>query len=255
MFTPIRLIARYTLLEALRNRMAWLFVAIAVVAVGLGGFLNALALTESRQIQLAVLAAFTRAAAVFALAAFIVTSMAREFNDKGLELFLALPLPRASYYLGKLSGFCLLAAIPAVLYGALAALLATPLQAVLWASALLCELWLVAAFCLLCVLSFTHVMGALAAVMGFYLLGRSIGALQLIAQASGEEGGWSQQVFRLVFDVLGAILPRLDRFTPTDWLVQSSGDWSALGALLLQGGAFLVLAVGAGLFDLYRRNI
>jgi hypothetical protein len=51
--------------------------------------------TESAQVQVSLLAAFFRFAAVFLVATFVVTSLVLEFNDKGLELVLALPLPRA----------------------------------------------------------------------------------------------------------------------------------------------------------------
>lgn len=113
-------IARYTLLEALRNRLLWLLLTMALGAVGISGFLNELALTESRELQAALLGAVLRLAAVFLIATFVVTSMVREANDKGLELLMALPLPRAVYLLGKLAGFAALAVLPALLFGALA---------------------------------------------------------------------------------------------------------------------------------------
>ena len=106
-------IARYTLLEALRNRLLWLLLILALGAVAVSGFLNALALTESRQLQAALLGAVLRLAAVFLIATFVVTSMAREASDKGLELLLALPVPRAVYLFGKLAGYAALAVLPA----------------------------------------------------------------------------------------------------------------------------------------------
>ncbi|MGZ5790356.1 MAG: ABC transporter permease, partial [Burkholderiaceae bacterium] len=184
MLRQIRTIAFYTLLEALRNRLMWLIVVIALIGIGISGFLNALAITESRQIQLALLAAFLRFSAVFLIATFVVTSMVREFNDKGLELVLALPLPRVGYLFGKLTGFALLAFVPTVLFGLLTLLFTPPLQSTLWMISLLCELWIVAAFSLLCVLTFNQIMTALSAVMAFYLLARSITALQLMGNSS-----------------------------------------------------------------------
>ena len=61
-------IARYTLLEAQRNRLLWL--ALILVAAGLvfAQFLQQVAITESNQIQAALLAALLRVGAVFMLA-------------------------------------------------------------------------------------------------------------------------------------------------------------------------------------------
>ncbi|MFM2087782.1 MAG: hypothetical protein RLZZ237_2651, partial [Pseudomonadota bacterium] len=73
MLAPSLIIARYTLLEALRSRLLWLFVLAACAALGLSGFLQQLALTESRAVQAALLAAVLRLASAFLLATFVVT--------------------------------------------------------------------------------------------------------------------------------------------------------------------------------------
>ena len=248
-------IAYYTLLEALRNRLMWLLGLILVAGIGISGFLGELAVSESAQVQVALLAAFFRLAAVFLVATFVVTSLVREFNDKGLELVLALPLPRAGYVLGKLAGFAALAVVPAVLFGALTAFFAPPLQATLWTVSLLAELWIVAAFSLLCVLTFNQIMAALSAVMAFYLLARSIAALQLIGHGPLSDNGPAQQVMNGLIAGIGAVLPRLDAITRTEWLAYGSGSWEALGPVLAQTAIYLVLLTVAALFDLYRKNL
>jgi ABC-type transport system involved in multi-copper enzyme maturation permease subunit len=255
MLKQIRTIAYYTLLEALRNRLTWLIVVIALAGIGLTGFLNELALTENREIQLALLASFLRFSGVFLLATFVVTSMVREANDKGLQLVLALPLPRAGYLFGKLAGFATLAMILAVLFGLLVAVLASPQQALLWTISLIFECWIVAAFSMLCVFTFNQVVSALSSVMGFYLLARSIAALQLIGNQPLIEHTPSQRIINVMIDCLSAVLPHLDMFTRTDWLVYNTGNWSAIGLLIGQSCIYLALLCGAALFDLYRKNI
>lgn len=255
MLRQIRTIAYYTLLEALRNRLMWLVLLVALIGIGISGFLNEVALTESRQTQAAFLAAFLRFSAVFLMATFVVTSMVREFNDKALELVLALPLPRTGYLLGKLAGFAALTTVPALLFGLLTLFFAPIQQALLWTASLFLELWLVAAFSLLCVLTFQQIMVALSAVMGFYLLARSIAALQLIGETAGSQATLSQQVINVVIDAIAAVLPHLDRFTQTEWLVYHNGSWSMLSGLLMQSAVYLTLLTGAALFDLYRKNI
>jgi ABC-type Na+ efflux pump permease subunit len=236
-------IARYTLLEALRNRLLWLLIGAALGAVGLAGFLHELALTESRQLQAALLGAVLRLAAVFLVATFVVTSMVREANDKGLELLLALPMPRSVYLAGKLAGFGALAVVPALLFGALALAVAPPDQAALWAVSLLCECWIVAAFSLLCVLTLQQVLPALAA------------ALQLMGMAGSARSDLGQHVLGGAIDLLGLLLPHLDQFTRSDWLVYHGGTGADLLAVLVQTALYVGLMAAAGLFDLYRKQI
>ncbi|MES2934250.1 MAG: ABC transporter permease [Pseudomonadota bacterium] len=255
MYRQIYTIASYTLLEAVRNRLIWLIAMVIVIGIGLTGFINEIALTESRQIQAALIATLLRFAAVFFLATFVVTSMVREFNDKGLELILALPLPRAAYLLGKLLGFALIAVCPAALFGMLILLFAPAGQTALWTLSLLCELWLVAAFALLCVLTFNQTMSALSAVMAFYLAARSITAFQLMGHGTLSEPTLSQNVINMVLNSVSVILPRLDEFTRTEWLLYQTGSVQILFTILLQSLIFLILIAGVAMFDLYRKNI
>jgi len=255
MLIQTRTIAFYTLLEALRNRLMWLVVMIALIGIGISGFLGELAITESREIQGALLAAFLRFAAVFLLATFVVTGMVRELNDKGLDLLLALPLPRASYLLGKLTGFAALALIQALLFGLLTVFFSSVMQSVFWTLSLIFELWLVAAFSLLCVFTFNQIPTALSAVYAFYLLARSITALQLIGHSPLNDGAPSQHILTFIVDAIATLLPRLDEFTKTEWLTYATGTWSALAPLLVQATIYLVLLTSAALFDLYRKNI
>jgi len=247
-------IARYTLLEAVRNRWLWLLLGLALAAIGLSSLLDAMALTESRQIQLALLASMLRLASVFLVTTFVVSSMAREAADKGQQMLLALAFPRATYLAGKLLGYAALALLPAVLFGLLACCYAPPSQAGLWALALLCECWIMVAFAVLCMVSMQQLPAALAACSGFYLLARSIGTLQLLAHGSrpdGSAGGAASHVF----DLLGTLLPHLDRYGSSDWLVYQAASLQDLAGMLAQTALFVTLLVLAALYDLYRKAV
>jgi ABC-type Na+ efflux pump permease subunit len=248
-------IARYTLLEALRNRLLWL--ALMLVAAGLAftQFLQQVTITESVQIQAALLAALLRIGAVFILAAYVVTSMVREFNDKVTELILSRPLRRSSYFFGKLAGYAAVA-LALALISSLPLLLFVPAARVaLWGLSLACELLLVTAFALFCVFSLTQVMSALAAVTCFYLLSRSISALQIMAaNPLSETLSAGQKVVNFVIDAIAFVLPGVDRMTQTGWLIYAAPTAADVAQVLAQTAAYALLLCGAALFDLQRKN-
>lgn len=248
-------IARYTLLEALRNRLLWL--ALMLVAAGLAftQFLQQVAITESVQIQAALLAALLRIGAVFILAAYVVTSMVREFNDKVTELILSRPLRRSSYFFGKLAGYAVVA-LALALISSLPLLLFSPAARVaLWGLSLACELLLVTAFALFCVFSLTQVMSALAAVTCFYLLSRSISALQIMAaNPLSDTLSAGQKVVNFVIDAIAFVLPGMDRMTQTGWLLYGAPTAAEFAHVLVQTTAYALLLCGAALFDLQRKN-
>ena len=255
MLHPILPIARYTLLEALRNRL--LVLALILVAGGLAftQFLQQIAITESNQIQAALLAALLRIGAVFVLASFVVTSMVREFNDKVMELILSRPLRRSSYFFGKLAGYAAVALALALISSLPLALFAPAARVALWALSLACELLLVTAFALFCVFTLTQVMSALAAVAGYYLLARSISALQIMAANPLSDAlSLGQKVVNFVIDAIAFLLPGLDRMTQTAWLIYSAPTAAEFAQVLAQTAAYALLVCGAALFDLQRKN-
>lgn len=255
MLRQVATIAFYTLREALHARI-WVLIALIVATAVAGSlFVQQVAITDGGRIQTAFLAATLRPAAIFILSLFVIGSMVREFSDKGLELFLSLDMPRATYVLGKLAGFAGIAVpLAAALCLPLAAL--APLEQVaLWGASLLGELWIMAALSLFCVLAFNQIMPAAAFAAGFYLLARSIGAIQLIGRSAALNADSPvQQLAVNTVDAIAALLPRLDAFTQTAWLVNHSGDWRQLAPIAAQTLIYTALLTSGALVDLYRKN-
>jgi ABC-type Na+ efflux pump permease subunit len=247
-------LARAVLLEAVRNRLLWLAAAVFAVAFGLAQFLNQVAIAESREIQAALLAALLRVAAVFIVVTFVITSMVRESSDKVTELMLSLPAPRATYFFGKFAGYAAVASILGLLCALPLALFAHPGGLAVWTVSLLCELLIVTAMSLFCVLSLTQVVPAFAAVAGFYMLSRSMAAMQIIAGAALQEPTLTDRVVNAIVGLIALLLPGLDRMTQTAWLLESAPSASTLAAIVGETAIYLVLIGAAALFDLYRKN-
>ncbi|HEX4798886.1 MAG TPA: ABC transporter permease [Burkholderiales bacterium] len=247
-------LAKAVLLEAVRNRLLWLAAVVIVASFGFAQFLNQVAITESREIQAALLAALLRVATAFIVVTFVITSMVRESSDKVTELMLSLPAPRATYFFGKFAGYAAVALILALLCALPLVLFAHPGGLAIWTASLLCELLIVTAISLFCVLSLTQVVPAFAAVAGFYLLSRSMAAMQIIAGAAFQDPTLTDRVVNAIVELIALLLPSLDRMTQTTWLLESAPRASTLGAIAGQTAIYLVLIGAAALFDLYRKN-
>ena len=111
------------------------------------------------------------------------------------------------------------------------------------------------AFALFCVLTLTQVMSALAAVTGFYLLSRSISALQIMAaNPLSDSLSLGQKLVDLLIDAIAFLLPGLERMTQTGWLIYAAPTTAEIAQLLAQTAVYLLLVCGAALFDLQRKN-
>ena len=249
-------IARFTFLEALRTRLLWIVLVMLALLFLASLFVQHISVTETVRMQTGFLAATARMAAVLVLSLHLAGSMVREFNDKGVDLLLSLDLPRAGYYVGKFLGFAGIAIAIAALT-TLALLPLVPSQGLLlWGLSLAMELTLVSALTLFCVITFAQIMPAISFVVAFYLLARSISAVRLLStsQLLAPNDWTNRAVVRLV-DALAWLLPDLDRFALTAWLVDQSGSLGTLAADGLQTLVYGALLLAAGLFDLYRKNL
>lgn len=255
MFHTILSIALFTVLEGMRNRLLWLVLCVLIAGLSLSEFLGEIALTESVETKSGVLGALLRITAVFITAFFVTTSMLREQTDKGADLVLSLPVPRAVYFAGKLCGFFTVAVALAVMVGSALFIYVPAAQVLLWTISLCCELLLISAFSLLCLFTFNQAVLALSAVAAFYFLARSISAIQLMAQGPlVDPSATAQSVIAWLIDTLAYVLPSLDRFTLSEWLMYHTGDVADLAHIGIQSAIYLLLLAGAGLFDLYRKN-
>jgi hypothetical protein len=241
-------------MEARRGPLPWLTAAGVLLALGLAAFLSQVALTESRALQLALVAALARACAVFLIAAHVATSVLREKNDKGLELSLALPAARPAQYLGRLAGYTVCGAAVAIAFTVPLLLWAAPATVTLWGLSLVLECALVAAAALFFAVSLGQVVAAIAVTAALYLLSRSIASMQGMAASPLAEVSAAHDVARWSVDAVALLLPRLDALTRTEWLLYGPPEprayLQALGGVMVYG----VLLTAAGLFDFQRES-
>lgn len=251
----IAAIARYTALESLRTRYIWLVLALVGTGMAVAAFTGDLAITETAQTRAAITAAILRFAAVLLVMLFVTTSVQRDFSDKSVELMLSLPLPRSGYYLGKLAGYTLVAAFTAVPLCCLLLFLAPGIASLIWGLSMMMELLLVSAVSLLFAFAFGQVTAAISASLLFYLLGRSIAAIQLMAHGPlADQSPVSQQLMTRLVDTLSYLLPDLDRFSQSGWLVYPGDAGALLMPLAAQTAIYIVLISAVALFDLNRKN-
>lgn len=255
MDSRIAAIARYTLLEALRTRLTALVLITLLVVLAASFFVETISIAEGARFQAGFYAAGMRIASVFIMAVTVLVSITREFNDKGLDVLLALDLPRSHYVLGKLAGFLALAVLIAAAAALPLAWLAPAPAALQWSISLAAELAIVVAFALFCVITLNQLTPAASFVLGFYVLGRALTAIRLMSAhpLSGADT-YSHQAIQLMVDGLALVVPALDRWTRTEWLLNHQAEWSALLELTGLSALYVALLAAAAMFDFYRKN-
>jgi hypothetical protein len=256
MFRQIPVLAFYVLVEAWRSRFALLLALLLLAGSGLGAFLGQVAITETGAVQASLLAALLRLSTVFLLSLFCVSSLVREFAEKGIYLLLSLPLPRPVYLLGKFVGFAALSLFVAALCGTFLLFYAPPLAVLWWSVSLWCELLIMVLVSMLCAIGLNHATPAFSMVLGFYLLSRVMGAIQQMAASTWYNTQTLADRFIEGFiGLLGFLLPNLEQFTDSAWLIYPPANAAFLWPVLAQTLIYLALLGAMNAFDLYRKNL
>ncbi len=251
----IRTLSVSALYEAYSGKMPVAAAVVLALGFTLALFLGDVAITETAQVQQALLAGFLRVGLVFVLAIFVINSCVREMQERSLLLLLSLPLSRTVLFFGKFSAYSLIAAA-IVIFACLELWIFASFQHIIvWGVTLWLESILVVAFALVCALSFGQVPLAISAVVCFYLLSRSINAVQLIAHNPLiQSDSVGQTVLIHIADAMTYLLPNLDRFARAEYLLYGVGPDVQISTMLSHGLVYVALLVSVALFDLYRKN-
>lgn len=247
-------IAKYSIWEAIRDKFL-IFIFAGMAGFFLASlFIGELAITEGAITQAAILGSALRLFSVFTIGLFVITSMIREFNDKGFELILSHPVPRFSYYFGKFAGFSFVALIVAFICICCLCFYVPLSPALIWSLSLFCELLIIISLSLLCVFSFNSITISFSIVMAFYMLSRSIEAIQLISDSPIVAiGSMSHKFMNGLLDAIAYLIPDLNKFTQTDWLIY--GSEYNFSMVVVQTLIYVMLLSCVSLFDLYRKEL
>jgi hypothetical protein len=255
MYARVFTIAKFTIIEALRNRLVLLLLLVTAISFAMVEFIGDLAITEHRNTQIAILAAFLRLCSVVVVTMFVVSSTVRELQDKTLEMILAMPIHRSQYYLGKLCGFIIVALIVSIVFGFMLMFYGQAETVMIWSISLFMELVLVVAIGLVMLFTFNQIPPALAGVFIIYTAARITTSMYLMAKYPVISHTTTAQKFMDSFiEMLTWLLPDLHRFTQTSWLTSATTDWTLLLPVAGQTLIFLGLLSVVALFDFYRKN-
>jgi hypothetical protein len=87
------------------------------------------------------------------------------------------------------------------------------------------------------------------------VLGRALTSIRLMSAhpLSGADT-FSHQVIQFMVDGLALVMPALDAWTQTAWLVNQQAQWITLLVLAGQSALYVGLLAAATMFDFYRKN-
>jgi ABC-type transport system involved in multi-copper enzyme maturation permease subunit len=250
-----RTLVAYIMATALRDRLFLALLVLIALATTLAVFIGGTAVVEKRELSVAYVAAATRLIVVAGLVLFVCFQVRRWFDSREIEMMLSRPISRTNFVFAYVISLVILSAIAVMIATVAVGAVARPAPVALaqWALSLLLECTIMVLAALFFALGLASAVASVLVCFGFYVLARMIGILTGIAHATGE-GSFFIQAAAWIMEVISVVIPRLDLFGQTDWLVHGVGGEIGLTVILLQTLVYASLLVAAAVFDIQRRQ-
>lgn len=248
---------RYVLLTAIRDRL-FLGLLLAVLAAAyISSVMGSTAMVETKQMAVTFTASSARIIIMVGIIVFIGFHMRNAFDTREIDVLLSRPISRTSLVIAYWLGFAVVATvlvIPAVVLVYVMGLINVT-GFMLWALSLLLESYLVVSLALFAALTASSGVATVLASLAIYTLSRMMGFFvittksgMLFHQAEINIGAtW-------VLNAVSTVVPRLDFFAKSSWLVYGAKSYDDLTLFLMQAGAFIPLLIVASVIDFKRKQ-
>ncbi len=249
---------RYIFLTAIRD---WLFYGLFIavfVAFGISVFLGGTALVEGSQMTISFIGGSTRVILLIGLITFVCFHVRRAFENREIEVILSRPISRTTFVIAYWAGFsvvsCLLI-LPLLLAMAIFLPGISLSGLAYWGLSLILEALLVVAFSLFAGLILRSAVSSVLLCFGFYMISRLMGFFLYVLDSPyalrSLDLGWLTG-FLLKF--VSAVLPRLDLYSQSEWLIYGIGDNLAYTWFIPQTLIYVPLLIMAALYDFQRKQ-
>lgn len=248
-----RTLVSYILATALRDRLFLAFLVLTALAAGVGMFIGGAAVVEKRELSVVYVATATRLIMVIGLVLFVCFYLRRSFESREVELMLSRPLSRTAFVLAHVISFIVLSLVATLIAAFVVGAVAQPTPEALlrWSVSLWLECSIMVLTAMFFSLALPSAVANVLACFGFYVLSRMIGLLTGIAKSGGGDSLTLDLVKRSM-EAISIVIPRLDLFGQTSWLIYGVGGEIGFSVIALQALVYAPLIVAAAVFDMKR---
>lgn len=248
---------RYVLLTATRDRLFFGLLVGILAAAYISSLMGSTAMLEPEQMTLSFTAASARVIIMVGIIVFIGFHMRNAFDAKEIDVLLSRPISRTTLVLSYWLGFAAVATclvLPTVALVYWVKVLNTT-GFLLWSLSLLIESWLVVSIALFAALTIRSGVGTVLASLAIYTLSRMMGFF-VSTTKSGVLFNTEEANIATVWlmKIISMVVPRLDFFAHSNWLIYGAKSYDDLTLFLLQGAVFIPLLVTAAVIDFKRKQ-
>lgn len=245
---------RYVLLCALKDRLFYGLILLLLAIVGLSSMLGGTSFIEETEMTTVFAAAASRLVLVIASIVFVCFFIQSSFDHKHMDVMLSRPISRDQVVLSHWLGFALIATLM-VIPVTLCLILVGPENhpgILEWSISMVWELWIVVAFALFTSLILSSAVVSVLACIAFYVSSRMMILFLMTAERTTDAD--KIPGIRKIIEWISTLVPRLDLFSHSDWLVYGMHEKYPFSILAFQTVLFLALLLTLCMIDFRKKQ-
>lgn len=254
-------IIRYTMITALRDLLFIGLLAVILIAIFVSSFLGGTALTEQHQMIISYVSGSIRLILTTGLIIFVCFHVKRLFDNKEIEFILSKPISRKSFVISYWMSFAILSLILTICVTIFVGLFTKPnfYGLLTWGSSLACENLLIVAFALVSALILKSAVASVLSTLCFYFLSRMMGFFVVAIKNPFNinmptANSFLEWISQWIVELTSILLPRLDLFAKTKWLIYGIDKQHELSIFLLQSLIYICLLLTMAILDFNRKQ-
>lgn len=249
-------LVRYILTACIRDRLILSVFVASIVVVSLSAFVGSTAIVEQDQFVIVFTASSLRFLLVAGLTLFVVFFTRRSVDQRDLDYLVSRPLTKADYIFSHIVSFAVISLFLSLATGGVLLSIGQHYWNdgyLLWVISLFFELMIVSSAAFFFAMVLSSAVSATLATFAFYAFSRMIG--QVIGIATDADIEDKFELLAAVTKTISLLVPRLDLFSQSTWLIYGLENFSyILFLVFFQGVIYCAVLSVATLADLTKRE-
>jgi ABC-type transport system involved in multi-copper enzyme maturation permease subunit len=248
----MKTIIKYIILTASRDLLFYGLLIAIVAGIFISNFLGSTALEEQAQMAVSYSSASIRLILVVGMTIFCCFHIRRGFENKEIDLMLSRPISRGMFVLSYWIGFCIIALsfIAAAFCFILLFQNYSIFGAIIWVLSLILEVFLVISFAIFASFILKSAVSSVLLTFGFYFISRMLGFfLYILAKPTATDFLSLDFYANKILWFVSSILPRLDLFAKSQWLIYGVESYNDIKLFALQAAIYIPLLLFSAVYD------
>lgn len=239
----------------MRDWLFWVLAIGVICAASISGLLGSTAFIESQEMTITYAAGSARVMLMLGLIVFVCFHIRSAFDSREIDVILSRPISRSNLVVAYWLGFMLVALILMFPIMAVIGLIGAPDMRGFgfWCLSLLMEAGVVVSLALFSAFALKSAVTSVLGCMGLYVMSRMMVFFVMTAE-NPMFNNFKYIWLRLLLEGISSLMPRLDFYGKTEWLIygiKSAQDWQLF---VLQSSIFIPLLLVASILDFQRKQ-